>query len=122
MDHTAIDTWLKSFVLLVNTRKTKATISAAIKSKMTRIYILDNIDSRFLDATEVILNKLERLRISCNHFIFGLWKYDRIIYIILCVIFNILYNPAVSSYLCDRFFFTHSSDSPCRFNLSTYYS
>lgn len=97
--------------------------------------ILDYADSCFLDATETILNKLERLQNSCIRFIFGLRKYDHISAFraqlkwlpirfrrnlrILCLLFNVLFNPAAPNYLRDRFSFLHSSDSPCRSHISS---
>lgn len=111
-----------------------------IKTKITLVQtlilpILDYADTCFLDATEVLLNKLERLLNSCIRFIFGLRKYDHVSAFraqlkwlpirfrrnshILCLLFSILHNPAAPNYLRDRFSYLHSSESPCRSNLST---
>lgn len=95
--------------------------------------ILDYADSCYLDATEELINKLERLQNVCIRFIFGLRKYDHISSFrsqlkwlpiryrrnahILSTLYNILYNPSAPSYLRNLFHFSRAQDKPCRSNV-----
>lgn len=97
--------------------------------------IFDYADACYLDASEDLLNKLERLQNLCIRFIFGLKKYDHVSEYrrqlqwlpirlrrnsrTLCLLFNILYNPSFPSYLRERFSFLKSSDPSCRSHLRT---
>ncbi|CAH2211320.1 jg25848 [Pararge aegeria aegeria] len=80
--------------------------------------ILDYADVCYLDATEELLDKLERLQNLCIRFIFGLRKFDHVSDFrrqlkwlpirfrrnvhILTVLYNILYNSSSPEYLCER--------------------
>lgn len=97
--------------------------------------ILDYADACYLDATEELLNKLERLQNVCIRFIFGLRKYDHISQFrsqlkwlpirhrrnahVLSTLYNILYNPSAPSYLRNLFHFSRAQDKPCRSNVRT---
>ncbi|CAK1578673.1 unnamed protein product [Parnassius mnemosyne] len=111
-------------------------LSTKISLVQTLIFpILDYADVCYLDATEEQLNKLERLQNLCIRYIFGLKKYDHVSSYrkqlkwlpirlrrntrILCLLFNILYNPTSPPYLRDRFHFAHSPDAVCRSHLKT---
>lgn len=81
--------------------------------------ILDYADVCFLDVTEELLNKLERLQNLAIRFIFSLRKYDHVSEYrtrlkwlpirhrhethVLAVLYNILNNPNSPSYLRSRF-------------------
>ncbi|CAH2108859.1 unnamed protein product [Euphydryas editha] len=81
--------------------------------------ILDYADVCYLDVTEELLRKLERLQNLAIRFIFGLRKFDRISHFraqlkwlpircrrdmhILSTLFNILCDPNAPSYLRSRF-------------------
>ncbi|KAG7310019.1 hypothetical protein JYU34_004547 [Plutella xylostella] len=83
--------------------------------------ILDYADVSYLDLTEELLNKLERLQNLCIRFIFGLRKYDHISEYrarlkwlpirlrrnthILCLLYNVLNNPSSPAYLKCKFSF-----------------
>ncbi|KAJ8730364.1 hypothetical protein PYW07_017402 [Mythimna separata] len=95
--------------------------------------IIDYADACYLDATEELLNKLERLQNICIRFIFNLKKYDHVSSFrkelkwlpirlrrnsrLLCLLYNILHNPKMPSYLRERFSFSRPSDAPCRSHL-----
>ncbi|CAH2104398.1 unnamed protein product [Euphydryas editha] len=95
--------------------------------------ILDYADSCFLDATEEQVDKLERLQNLCIRFIFGLRKFDHVSRFraelkwlpirlrrdthILCLLYNILFNPLLPNYLRERFKFLHPPGSSCRSNV-----
>ncbi|XP_041984069.1 uncharacterized protein LOC121736751 [Aricia agestis] len=97
--------------------------------------ILDYADSCYLDVTEELLYRLERLQNLCIRFVFGLKKYDHVSAFrsklkwlpirlrrnshILSLLYKILYNPISPSYLIDRFNFARSLDIPCRSNVRT---
>lgn len=97
--------------------------------------IIDYADACYLDATEELLNKLERLQNLCIRFVFGLRKYDHVSHLrkelkwlpirlrrntrILCLLFNILHNPSYPTYLRERFSYARPSDAPCRSHLRT---
>ncbi|CAG9794380.1 unnamed protein product [Diatraea saccharalis] len=97
--------------------------------------ILDYADACYLDATEELLNKLERLQNVCIRFIFGLRKYDHISQFrsqlkwlpirhrrnahVLSTLYNILYNPSAPSYLRNLFHLSRAQDKPCRSNVRT---
>ena len=92
--------------------------------------LLDYADVCFLDATEELVNKLERLQNQCIRFIYGLRKYDRISHFrkelkmlpirfrrnthILCLLFNLLKNHSSPSYLRERFNYLLPRDRPLR--------
>ncbi|KAJ8710639.1 hypothetical protein PYW08_009154 [Mythimna loreyi] len=95
--------------------------------------IIDYADVCYLDVTEELLNKLERLQNICIRFIFNLKKYDHVSFgfrkvlkwlpirlrkntRILCLLFNILLNPK-TPYLRERFSYSRPSDAPCRSHL-----
>lgn len=81
--------------------------------------ILDYADICYLDATEELLNKLERLQNVCIRFVFGLRKFDHVSEYrtklkwlpirlrremhLLCMLFNILHSPAAPPYLRANF-------------------
>ncbi|CAH2098371.1 unnamed protein product [Euphydryas editha] len=83
--------------------------------------ILDYADTCYLDLREDQLNKLERLQNLCIRFIFGLRKYDRVSEFrerlkwlpirqrrnthVLSLLYCILFNPILPSYLKERFQF-----------------
>lgn len=87
--------------------------------------ILDYADSCYLDVTEQQLNKLERLQNLGIRFVFGLRKYDHVSEFrsklkwlpirlrrnshILCLLYNILFNPCSPHYLKERFQFLYDS-------------
>lgn len=95
--------------------------------------LLDYADACYLDATEEQVNKLERLQNSCIRFIFGLRKFDHVSKFrtelkwlpirlrrqthILCLLYNILFNPLSPNYLRERFVFLHPPGSSCRSNV-----
>lgn len=99
--------------------------------------ILDYADACYLDANEVLLNKLERIQNMCIRFIFGLRKYDHVSEYrarlrwlpirlrrnlhLLSLLFNILHNPCTPPYLKNRFSFRSSVHGriprPCTYNL-----
>lgn len=97
--------------------------------------LLDYADACYLDATELLLNKLERLQNAAIRFIFGLRKYDHVSNFrkdlkwlpirlrrnvrILCLLFNVLFNPAYPSYLRERFSFVHPPNTSCRSHLKS---
>lgn len=86
--------------------------------------ILDYADVSYLDLTEELLNKLERLQNLCIRFIFGLRKYDHISEYravlkwlpirlrrnthILCLLYNALNNPNAPQYLRSKFTYLSS--------------
>ncbi|CAG9137853.1 unnamed protein product [Plutella xylostella] len=91
--------------------------------------ILDYADVCYLDLTEALLNKLERLLNTCIRFVFGLRKYDHVSQYraqlkwlpirdrrnlrILCLLFSILHEPNTPPYLKSMFQFlsdTHTRD------------
>ncbi|PZC81529.1 hypothetical protein B5X24_HaOG212453 [Helicoverpa armigera] len=92
--------------------------------------LLDYADVCFLDATEELLNKLERLQNLCIRFIFGLRKYDHVSEFrsqlkwlpirqrrdahILSFLFSLLHNPNAPNYLKERFEFLVPRGKPCR--------
>lgn len=92
--------------------------------------LLDYADVCFLDAAEGLWDKLERLQNLCIRFIFGLRKYDHVSQYrsqlnwlpirlrrdvhVLCMLFNILNNPAVPRYLRERFDYQMPRGVPCR--------
>lgn len=92
--------------------------------------LLDYADVCFLDATEELLNKLERLQNLCIRFIFGLRKFDHVSEFrsqlkwlpirrrrdlhVLTFLYNILYNPLSPSYLRERFDFLVPRGEPSR--------
>lgn len=92
--------------------------------------IIDYADSCYPDATEEILDRLERLQNVCIRYIFGLRKFDHISSFrkklgwlpirlrrnsrLLSLLYNILFNPSYPSYLRDRFDFLYPLDLPCR--------
>lgn len=83
--------------------------------------LLDYGDVAYLDLSEELLSKLERLQNQCIRFIFGLRKYDHISEYrkklnwlpirfrreshILSFLYNVLMNPSSPSYLRERFRF-----------------
>ncbi|KAG7304918.1 hypothetical protein JYU34_010320 [Plutella xylostella] len=98
--------------------------------------ILDYADVCYLDVTEALLNKLERLQNTCIRFIFGLRKYDHVSSYraklkwlpirdrrnvrILCLLFSVLFEPNSPSYLKSMFNFlsdTHSKHLRSSHNL-----
>lgn len=92
--------------------------------------LLDYADVCFLDATEELLDKLERLQNLCIRFIFGLRKYDHVSEFrsrlkwlpirrrrdvhILSFLYSLLHNSHSPSYLRERFEFLVPRDKPCR--------
>ena len=92
--------------------------------------LLDYADVCFLDSTEDLLNKLERLQNLCIRFIYGLRKYDHVSRYrielkwlpirrrhdlhVLCMLFNILNNPSFPQYLRERFEYLVPRGKPCR--------
>lgn len=96
--------------------------------------LLDYADVCFLDATEELLNKLERLQNLCIRFIFGLRKFDHISEFrsqlkwlpirrrldlhVVSFLYNILFNPLSPSYLRERFNFLVPRGEPCRSSMS----
>lgn len=87
--------------------------------------IIDYADVCYLDLTEDMLDKLERLQNFCIRFIFGLRKYDHVSEFrtklkwlpirlrrnahILSLLCNILFNSSSPRYLKERFcFFPHT--------------
>ncbi|KAJ2945895.1 hypothetical protein O0L34_g4803 [Tuta absoluta] len=92
--------------------------------------ILDYADVCYLDATEELLNKLERLQNLAIRFIFGLRKFDHVSEFraqlkwlpirlrrdvhILSTLYNILHNPATPDYLRSRFHFLPPDPRPRR--------
>lgn len=92
--------------------------------------LLDYADVCFLDATEELLDKLERLQNLCIRFIFGLRKYDHVSEFrkqlkwlpirqrrdshTLSFLFSVLHNPKAPSYLRDRFEYLVPRGKPCR--------
>lgn len=97
--------------------------------------IIDYADSCYPDATEEVVNKLERLQNLCIRYIYGLRKFDHVSTFraelqwlpirlrrkthILNLLYKILFNPLSPKYLRDSFNFLHSPDSPCRSNVRT---
>lgn len=94
--------------------KTKITLAQSLL-----LPILDYADVCYLDLTEELLNKLERLQNAAIRFAFGLRKFDHISEYraqlkwlpirlrrnshILSLLFNILHNPTIPDYLKERF-------------------
>ena len=94
--------------------------------------LFDYADVCFIDATEELLNKLERLQNLCLRFIFGLRKYDHVSQYrnelkwlpiryrrdchVLYLLYNIINNPSFPSYIRERFEFLFPSDHHCRPN------
>ncbi|KAJ8733365.1 hypothetical protein PYW08_001663 [Mythimna loreyi] len=92
--------------------------------------LIDYADVCFLDATEVLLNKLERLQNLCIRFIFGLRKYDHVSEFraklkwlpirrrrdthILSLLYTVLHNPNSPQYLRERFEYFVPRGKPCR--------
>ncbi|KAG7310994.1 hypothetical protein JYU34_003847 [Plutella xylostella] len=94
--------------------------------------ILDYADVSYLDLTEELLNKLERLQNLCIRFIFGLRKYDHISEYraqlqwlpirlrrnthILNILYSVLNNPSSPQYLKCKFSFlcSHSQGRALR--------
>lgn len=89
--------------------------------------LLDYADIVYIDLSEQLLNKLERLQNMCIRFIFGLRKFDHISQHrqqlgwlpirqrrnmhALSLLFNILYHPYTPPYLKERFkFLGHDTD------------
>lgn len=88
--------------------------------------IIDYADACYLDATEELLNKLERLQNICIRFVYGLKKYDHVSHFrnelkwlpirlrrntrILCLLYNILHHPLYPSYLRERFTYVRPPD------------
>lgn len=83
--------------------------------------ILDYADTCYINLSEELLNKLERIQNLCIRFIFGLRKYDHVSEFreilkwppirlrrnthILCLLYTVLFNPASPPYLKERFEF-----------------
>ncbi|XP_045446959.1 uncharacterized protein LOC123655168 [Melitaea cinxia] len=83
--------------------------------------ILNYADTCYLDLREDQLNKLERLQNLCIRFIYGLRKYDHVSEFraklkwlpirlrrnthVLSLLYSILFNPILPSYLKERFEF-----------------
>lgn len=81
--------------------------------------LLDYGDIAFLDLSEQLLDKLERLQNVCIRFIFGLRKYDHVSSFrarlkwlpirhrrnlhILSLLFNVLFRPQSPNYLSEKF-------------------
>lgn len=96
--------------------------------------ILDYGDVCFLDATEELWNKLERLQNLGIRFIFGLRKYDHVSAFrsklkwlpirrrrdlhILSYLYFILFSPLSPLYLRERFEFLYPRGAPCRTSVS----
>lgn len=92
--------------------------------------LIDYADVCYLDATEELLNKLERLQNLCIRFIYGLRKFDHVSYFrkelkwlpirlrrdshILINLFKILNCSSSPVYLKERFTPLYSSDKPTR--------
>lgn len=92
--------------------------------------MLDYADVCFLDASEVLVNKLERLQNLCIRFIYGLRKYDHVSAYrsklnwlpirkrrdahILSSLYNFLFNSLSPPYMRERFQFLVPRDQPCR--------
>ena len=92
--------------------------------------LIDYADVCFLDASEGLVDKLERLQNLCIRFIYGLRKYDHVSHFraelkwlsirqrrsshILSFLFNILKNLSSPPYLRERFMFLFSRDRDCR--------
>lgn len=109
--------------------KTKTTLAKALL-----LPLLDYADVCYLDATEVLLNKLERLQNLCIRFIFGLRKYDHVSAYraqlewlpirrrrdchVLTFLYSILFNPRSPPYLCERFVYVVPRGVPCRTSMS----
>lgn len=98
--------------------------------------IIDYADACYLDATEELSNKLERMQNLCIRFIYNLRKFDHVSHFrkelkwqlkwlhirlrrntrILCLLFNILHKPTSALYLRERFSIICSPGAPCRSN------
>lgn len=92
--------------------------------------LLDYADVCYLDATEVLLNKLERLQNLCIRFIYGLRKYDHVSSYrsqlkwlpirrrrdlhVVSTLYSILNNPSAPQYLRERFVYMVPRGKPCR--------
>lgn len=88
--------------------------------------ILDYADVAYLDPTEDLLNKLERIQNMCIRYVFGLRKFDHITEFrhklnllpirhrrnmhILTLLFQVLFNPSAPNYLSERFEFRVRDD------------
>ncbi|XP_072934958.1 uncharacterized protein [Epargyreus clarus] len=110
--------------------KTKITLAQTLIQP-----IIDYADACYLDATEELLNKLERLQNLCIRFIFGIRKYDHVSHLrkdlkwlpirlrrntrILCLLFNILNSTTSPTYLRERFSYARPSIAPCRTHRKT---
>lgn len=97
--------------------------------------LLDYADACYLDVTEELLNKLERLQNVCIRFVFDLKKYDHVsVYRsklkwlpirlrrntrILCLLYNVLNNPAYPIYLRDRFSLARPPEALSRSHLKS---
>lgn len=91
--------------------------------------LIDYADVCYLDATEELLSKLERLQNLCIRFIFGLRKYDHVSDFrkklqwlpirqrrnahVLNVLFNAL-QKSCPAYISDKFILTPCSERPVR--------
>lgn len=94
--------------------QTKLTLSRSLL-----LPLLDYGDIAFLDLSEELLDKLERMQNVCIRYIYGLRKYDHVSHFrerlgwlpirrrrdmhTLCLLYNVLFNPTSPSYLFERF-------------------
>lgn len=109
---------LHSIIRLKNFLPTSTKISL-VNSLL--VPIIDYADVAFLDLTEELLSKLDRLLNTCIRFIYNLRKYDHVSDFraklkwlpirerrnlrILCLLFSVLKDPHTPCYLKDRFQF-----------------
>ncbi|XP_022816241.1 uncharacterized protein LOC111349367 [Spodoptera litura] len=98
--------------------------------------LIDYADACYLGVTEELLNELERLQNVCIRFVFGLRKFEHISEFrnrlkwlpirlrrntrILCLLYNILFNPAYPTYLRDRFSLVRPPEVLTRSHLKSY--
>lgn len=104
-------------------------------SQTLLLSLIDYADCCFLDITEELLGKLERLQNLAIRFVFDLRKYDHVSEFrrrlkwltirhrrnchILCTLYKVLHGSCGPSYLRDCFSFLYPPNKPCRSHVST---
>lgn len=119
----------KIFATMRHLRRWKNFLPIKTKTALAKsllLPILDYADACYLDLSETMLNKLERLQNVCIRFIFGIRKFDHVSQYrrqlkwlpirsrrnlhALSLLYSVLFHPQTPGYLKERFCFLGSDD------------